>query len=207
VNSWYVRIDIEYLNDNFNYHGLQQYIPNYKLARELICDFHSLDWRYLSDRGIIEIHEQGKQLYGLIHARWICTSPGLALMRRKVFKKRRYGVCPRLYCRSVALLPMGTVPIPNRHSAKLFCARCADLYKPPQGKRYDGAHFGPAFPSVFLVNFPDYDGRVRYRPPDHRIFGFKIYCSLAEKGPHATNVHYDEDQLLAIEGAEKVEGD
>jgi casein kinase II subunit beta len=204
ANSWYVRIDFEYLSEGFNYYGRQQYIPNYKLARELICDTHSLEWRYISDRAIMEIHEQGKQLYGLIHARWICTSAGIALMRRKAFKKRRYGVCPRLFCRLVPLLPMGMSPVPNRHSAKLFCTRCGDIYKPPPGKRFDGAHFGPAFPSVFILACPRSDGRTRFRAPEHRIFGFKIYRSPGDVGPHATNVHRDEDELLEADAVPQV---
>jgi casein kinase II subunit beta len=207
VNSWYVRIAFEYLNDRFNYYGLEGYVPNFRLARELITDTHSLEWRYLSDSAIIEIHEQGKQLYGLIHARWICTTRGLSLMRRKAFKKRRYGLCPRFYCRSVPLLPMGTSPIPNRHSAKLFCVRCADIYKPPPEKRFDGAHFGPAFPSVFLVICHDCDGRGRFFPPTHRIFGFKIYRGLDEVGPHASNVHRDEAELRREENVPRGGGD
>jgi casein kinase II subunit beta len=117
-------------------------------------------------------------------------------MKEKIFQKRRYGVCPRFYCRAIPLMPMGTSPVPNRHSAKLFCSRCVDLYRPPPEKRFDGAHFGPAFPSVFLVNFPDFDGRRRFHPVEHRIFGFKIYRDPIALGPHATNDHRNEDELL-----------
>jgi casein kinase II subunit beta len=197
-NSWYIRIDAEYLRDSFNSYGFNKYLPNFHLAREMICDNHSREWRFLTDRAAIEIHEQAKQLYGLIHSRWICTTPGLNLMKVKSIKKRRFGTCPRLYCNRTPLLPVGLSPFPNRHSAKLFCPQCADVYKPPPDKVFDGAHFGPAFPSVFLVNFPKHDGRRDFTNGRRTIFGFRIFRERdrLEIGPHASNRHKDEDELI-----------
>ena len=86
-------------------------------------------------------------------------------------------------------MPVGLSPVPNRHSAKLFCPRCADIYDPPPDKRIDGAHFGPSFPAVFLIAFPDFDGRDRYVMPRQTIFGFKIFKDRSQTGPHGTNNH------------------
>ena len=191
-NNWYVVVDIGYLEDNFNFFGLHKYIPNFNLACQMIRDRHAKEWEYMSDEDAIEIHEQAKQLYGLIHARYLCTSLGMDALKRKVIDKRRYGVCPRHFCQQCPLLPVGTSPIPNRHSAKLFCLRCADIYTPPDDNKVDGAHFGPAVPAVFLTTFPEYDGRHRFSNPQQRIFGFKLYNDASQTGPHSTVTHDDD---------------
>lgn len=153
-NNWYVVIDFQYLDDTFNYHGLKHHIPNFHLTHQMLTDHHSKEWCYLSDEDVIEIHEQAKQLYGLIHSRWICTPRGLSLIKRKVIKKHRYGFCPRYQCTNVPLIPVGLSPKPNHHSAKLFCPKCSEVYHPPEDRRVDGAHFGPCLPGVFLIAYP-----------------------------------------------------
>ncbi len=50
--------------------------------------------------------QQAKELYGLIHARFIQTSNGFALIREK-FLNGVYGNCPRVLCNKQILLPMG----------------------------------------------------------------------------------------------------
>lgn len=173
-NNWYVVIEFRYLNDVFNYHGIKHHIPNFHLSHQMITDHHSKEWNYLSDEDVIEIHEQAKQLYGLIHARWVCSPRGLELMKRKVVEKNRYGFCPRHHCFNAPLIPVGLSPEPNRHSAKLFCTCCADIYKPPEDKRIDGAHFGPCLPAVFLVAYPEHDKRGKCERPVQKFMGFKI---------------------------------
>jgi casein kinase II subunit beta len=159
----------------------------------MLCDHHSLEWYYLTDEQVQALHDQAKQLYGLIHARWICTNPGLEAMFKKVFRSRRYGVCPRFHCRGMPLMPVGLSPIPNRHSVKLFCPRCADLYRADQ--MIDGAYFGPAFPSVFLVAHPSKDGRRKFVKGEQKLFGFAIRANRLDEGPHASNHHLAEGEL------------
>lgn len=173
ANNWYCVIEWAYASDVFNSYGLDKYIPNFEMAREMICDRHSRAWRHLTDEDILVLHEQAKQLYGLIHARWICTIPGQHLMRRKIIK-RRFGLCPRFYCNEMPLMPVGLSPHPNRHSAKLFCSRCNDIYEAPERKRIDGAHFGPCFPAVFIVANSDCDGTRRFVRPRLELYGFKL---------------------------------
>jgi len=48
-----------------------------------------------------------KNLYGLVHARFIQTPVGLAMMREK-FLTGTFGHCPRLDCEKQNLLPIGT---------------------------------------------------------------------------------------------------
>jgi casein kinase II subunit beta len=194
-NRWFAEVPVEYVDDRFNGYGLQKFIPNIDLAREMICDHHALEWFYLTDEQIQALHDQAKHLYGLIHARWICTSAGLTAMAQKIFRARRFGVCPRFHCKGMPLMPVGLSPLPNRHSVKLFCGRCVDVYNPPVEKRIDGAYFGPAFPSVFLVVHPNKDRRERFVKGEQTLFGFKIRGNRLDSGPHASNHHLKEDEL------------
>ncbi|KAH0787246.1 Casein kinase II regulatory subunit family protein [Histomonas meleagridis] len=109
------------------------------------------------------------------------------MMKRKSIKKKRYGKCPRVACKGTALLPVGTTHIPNRHCAKLFCPRCADIYQPPEDRRIDGAYFGTEFPAVFLLSYPEYDMRDHFHVFEFQKFGFKIRDPLLTNGPHSKN--------------------
>jgi casein kinase II subunit beta len=54
----------------------------------------------------MESVSQAKELYGLIHNRFITTSKGLALIREK-YLNGVYGHCPRILCDKQILLPVG----------------------------------------------------------------------------------------------------
>ena len=56
--------------------------------------------RYLS------IYQEATDIYGLIHARYIITPKGLAIMREK-YTKGAFGVCPRVLCERQHTLPVG----------------------------------------------------------------------------------------------------
>ncbi len=49
---------------------------------------------------------QAKELYGLIHNRFITTGKGLAMIREK-YLNGVYGHCPRILCDKQILLPVG----------------------------------------------------------------------------------------------------
>ena len=190
----YSPIDPPFLDDEINAYGLKEYIRDFHLAREMICDCHSESWAYLEDEEVRAIHEEAKMLYGLLHARWICTARGLEIMKRKIFKKQRYGRCPRFNCNGAPLIPVGMTPVPRQEGAKLFCPRCADIYEPNDQRTVDGAHFGPSFPAVFLVAFPECDLRKTFVVSHLTMFGLPLKNDPAQEGPHRTN-NYTEEEL------------
>jgi casein kinase II subunit beta len=194
-HRWFAEVPLAYAQDTFNSYGIQDYLPNHALAREMMCDYHRPTWSALNDEQIQAVHDQAKHLYGLIHARWICTGDGLNTMRRKIFKARRFGICPRFHCKGMPLMPVGLSPVPKRHSVKLFCARCADIYFPPPDRQIDGAYFGPSFPSVFMIAFPHQDRRTKYIKGEQKLCGFPIRGNRLDSGPHGTNRHFEEDEL------------
>lgn len=198
-NNWFVAVVHDYATDIFNYYGFKKYIPNFSLAMSMICDRHGKEFEYLSDEEIMRIHDQAKQLYGLIHSRWICTTPGLSMMKKKAFKKVRFGRCPRTACKGTPLIPIGITNVPNRHSVKLFCTRCADIYSAPCNKKIDGAFYGPAFPTVFLLAYPDLDLRDHFHTFDFKLFGFNLKSKKFENSPHNTNNHTEEYILMKKE--------
>lgn len=55
------------------------------------------DEEELEDERFLEIYQEATDIYGLIHARFIMTPKGLAIMREK-FLLGKFGICPRVLC-------------------------------------------------------------------------------------------------------------
>lgn len=129
-----------------------------------------VDDRYMRS----EIEKCSKFLYGMIHARFILTVPGMSKMLKK-YENADYGCCPRTLCESQKLLPVGLSDIPGESSVKLFCALCKDVYEPKNNrtKGTDGAFFGTTFPHLFLKTFSD-TVTTPFKAYNPRIFGFKL---------------------------------
>jgi casein kinase II subunit beta len=98
--------------------------------------------------------QQAKELYGLIHARFIQTAQGMALIREK-YLNAVYGHCPRILCNKQILLPMGLSEQLKYTRIKVYCPKCQEIYKPRQKcSEIDGGYFGISYPQLFLmVNF------------------------------------------------------
>lgn len=76
-NEYFCEVDEEYLTDRFNLTGLNTEVQYYQYALDLIMDVFELD----CDDDMREIIEKSaRHLYGLVHARFIVTTRGLAKM-------------------------------------------------------------------------------------------------------------------------------
>jgi len=151
-NEYFCEIDEDYILDRFNLTGLNAEVQNYAQALDLITDNLDDDFQ---DEYRAALDQQARFLYGLIHARWIVTSRGLAKMLEK-YKKADFGRCPRVLCQSQPLLPVGLSDTPYDKSVKLYCGRCEDLYSPKSSRHgsIDGAYFGTSFPHLLFLVYP-----------------------------------------------------
>ena len=135
-------------------------------------------------RSIIE--HAAEQLYGLIHARYILTKPGLQSMAEK-FDRKEFGTCPRYYCGGIQLLPCGLSDTLGKQTVRLYCPSCQDLYMPQSSRHLslEGAYWGTSFPGVFLKHFKELEDYVEKKSKDTyelKIFGFAI-AKEAISGP------------------------
>lgn len=112
--------------------------------------------RTSSDTSVIE--SSAELLYGLIHARYITSRPGIQQMMEK-YDLSHFGYCPRVYCTGARVLPVGLTDTPGQQTVKLFCPSCLDVYTPPNSRfqAVDGAFFGTTFGCLFFMTFPDLD--------------------------------------------------
>lgn len=78
-NEYFCEIDEDYLTDRFNLTGLNTEVQYYQYALDLITDVFDLD---CDDDMRETIEKSARHLYGLIHARYIVTTRGLAKMVR-----------------------------------------------------------------------------------------------------------------------------
>ena len=105
-----------------------------------------------------QIESSAELLYGLIHARYITSRPGIQQMLEK-YELSHFGHCPRVYCSGARVLPVGRTDTPGQETVKLFCPSCLDVYTPPNSRfqAVDGAFFGTTFGCLFFMTFPELD--------------------------------------------------
>ncbi|KAF2189726.1 hypothetical protein K469DRAFT_683128 [Zopfia rhizophila CBS 207.26] len=132
---------------------------------ELLGDERPTGYRRTSDRRHLRmasdlsvIESSAELLYGLIHQRYITSRPGIQQMAEK-YELQHFGTCPRVYCNSCKVLPVGLNDTPGHETVKLFCPSCLDVYTPPNSRfqTVDGAFFGTTFGSLFFMTFTDLD--------------------------------------------------
>ncbi|KAF0930117.1 hypothetical protein E2562_030290 [Oryza meyeriana var. granulata] len=100
-NEFFCEIDDDYIQDDFNLCGLSNQVPYYDYALDLILDIESSNGDVFTEEQNELIESSAEMLYGLIHARYISTSKGLAAMLEK-FKNYDFGRCPRMLGFSVS---------------------------------------------------------------------------------------------------------
>ena len=193
-NEYFVEIDSDFLKDKENLVGI-----NYEKFIKTLLGEKPKNLEILN-REIIEDLTEIREVYGLIHKRFINTPLGLGLVREK-FLDGIYGYCPRLLCNKQVMLPVGLSEDMRYSQVKVFCPLCQEVYKPrdifygyqSNKKIYkfdlpDGVFFGTSFPQTFLLNFPDLDPRnannEKYIP---KLYGFRIFGKYGSK-------YYTKDQ-------------
>ena len=194
-NEYFVEIDEDFLKNKENLTG----IKCEKFMKTLLSEKPSPTIKELT-REIIEDLSELREVYGLIHKRFINTPLGLGLIREK-FLDGVYGYCPRILCNKQVLLPVGLSEDMRYSQVKVFCPLCQEVYKPTDifygeqiGKKVykfdlpDGVFFGTSFPQTFLLHFPDLDPRItnneKYIP---KLYGFRIFGKYGSK-------YYTKDQ-------------
>ena len=130
-------------------------------------------FEYLSrapEQAEYELEFLAESLYGLIHAKYITTRPGLIKMA-VLFQNFTFGKCPRYRCGGCPVLPLGRSddPVPDDKRLRpvcVFCPLCHDIYRVQhiesakevmrEIQRLNGAFFGTSFPGLFMVTFPPF---------------------------------------------------
>ena len=81
-NEFLCEIDIDYIQDNFNLYGLRDVVHNYKMSLKMITDHYENNVSDADDDDVDYCN--ARQLYGLIHQRFILTRRGLDKMVRSL---------------------------------------------------------------------------------------------------------------------------
>ena len=87
-NEYFCEIDEDYLTDRFNLTGLNTEVQYYQYALDLVTDVFDME---VDDDMREQIEKSARHLYGLVHARYIVTTRGLAKMVRCSSSTR---ICP-----------------------------------------------------------------------------------------------------------------
>ena len=173
-NEFFCEVDESYVQDSFNLTGLNQHIPYYETALDMILDLDPKE--ILSEDQQEAVENDAENLFGLIHARHILTNRGLHQMLEK-YRQNQFGRCPRVLCRGQAVLPVGLSDTPNQDSVKLYCTRCDDIYAPRSSRHehIDGAYFGTTFAHLFFLTFPELKIKKSLDVYVPRVFGFRVH--------------------------------
>eukprot|EP00835_Amoeboradix_gromovi_P000411 NODE_14_length_42432_cov_0.433799.p16 type:complete len:211 gc:universal NODE_14_length_42432_cov_0.433799:25770-25138(-) len=173
--GWYVRqtesqllIDVEedFYLDKFNLTGLQN-IVHFPICYDILTDNSDIQ-EYSQDAHLI-LDKSTRHLYGMIHARYVLTAPGMRKIAMKV-KSGIYGYCKRYNCPKTPLIPIGMSDKPYVSYVKGYCGHCQDVYH--VNSQLDGSYFTSTLPHLLLLSFPDVIVQSRCIQFDLYNFGF-----------------------------------
>jgi casein kinase II subunit beta len=178
--------------DPFNLYGLRADVRHFRDCLATILDVRSAE----EDHGWDEaLFAQCRDLYGLIHARYILTSQGMAQMLSKV-ESGLFGGCPRADCSNRWMLPMGVSDQCGVHPVKLYCPACSVIYHCYDELRgeLDGAYFGTTFPHLLVMMRPGLvESDERARPHVPRVFGFRVVGRPGSRVGRVANIYTPDD--------------
>ncbi|KAM3136442.1 hypothetical protein pb186bvf_011400 [Paramecium bursaria] len=181
-------VDEEFIRDPFNSFDLKPRFPLFNEALNMILQPEMPEDQDLEDERFNKIYQEASDLYGLLHARFIFTTKGSAIMRER-YLQGKFGYCPRIYCEKQHVLPIGLCEDLKTTRVKVFCPRCEEVYLPKKKcADLDGAYFGRSFPQYLLMTFPDVQPKYLLLPDtkiktdfEPTLFGFKIVGKVGSK--------------------------
>ena len=140
----------------------------------MILSHESPEDEDLENKRFVEIYQEATDIYGLLHARYILTDRGMALMREK-FLNGVFGNCPRILCSGQNVIPIGMSEQLKHSRVKVFCPRCEEVYMPKKKcQDIDGAYFGTSLPHIMIKTYPELSPKAPKTTFEPRIFGFRV---------------------------------
>ncbi|MEQ2157294.1 hypothetical protein GOODEAATRI_000377 [Goodea atripinnis] len=136
-NELFCEVDEDYIQDKFNLTGLNEQVPHYRQALDLILDLEPgctarISQCFLSVRLTLSQH----------HIK--------IFLPHFIIIKHFLTVC--------SLTNLGLSDIPGEAMVKLYCPKCMDVYTPKSSRHHhtDGAYFGTGFPHMLFMVNPEY---------------------------------------------------
>uniref|UniRef100_A0A0G4HW01 Casein kinase II subunit beta n=1 Tax=Chromera velia CCMP2878 TaxID=1169474 RepID=A0A0G4HW01_9ALVE len=184
-NEYFVEVDEDYVQDDFNLTGLANIIPFFDHALNMILDIEDNDSDVaepVPDEQYPLVESAAQMLYGMIHARYVLTTRGLQAMLEK-YQACLYGQCPNVLCENQPMMPIGLSDNLRHSAAKVYCPRCQEVYQPRSSRlnTLDGAYFGTTLAPLFFMTYADTvptTVRSYYVP---RIYGFKVSSTVKDR--------------------------
>ncbi|KAK2113351.1 Casein kinase II subunit beta [Saguinus oedipus] len=160
-NEFFCEVFEDYIQDKFNLTGLNEQVPHYRQALDMILDLEPDEELEDNPNQSDWIEQAAEMLYGLIHTLYILTNCGIAQMLEK-YQQGDFGYCPH---------------IPGEAMVKLYCPKCTDVYTPKSSRHHhtDGAYFGSSFPHMLFMVHPKYRPKRPAYQFVPRLYGFEMH--------------------------------